>query len=108
MAVEKNALPTLINIRQKAYRSKIIHVFDVSGILCRSDDLVLVIDRDIFVNNLVLKINVLADLGVSCDVAAFHYGALADLNTAADHGIYDAGHRRADTVRAALHGRDRR
>ena len=63
---------------KRQFLSKLVHVLDVSGILLVSDDAVLVIDRDILVNDLVLEMYIVADRGVSADVAALDHGALAD------------------------------
>ena len=70
---------------KRQFLSKLVHVLDVSGILLVSDDAVLVIDRDILVNDLVLEMYIVADRGVSADVAALDHGALADDYAAADN-----------------------
>ena len=74
---------------KRQFLSKLVHVLDVSGILLVSDDAVLVIDRDILVNDLVLEMYIVADRGVSADVAALDHGALADDYAAADNRIFD-------------------
>ena len=64
-------------------------MFDVAGCVCLCQNLVLVYDLGIFVDNLVLKYDVLADLSVSHHDAALEGGAFSDLDTAADDGIFD-------------------
>ena len=71
-------------------KSKSILVFDISDFSLGSADAVLVFDLDIFVNDLVLEMYVVADGRVSADVAALDHGALADDYAAGDDRILNS------------------
>ena len=64
-------------------------MLDVTGSVGLCQDLVLVDDLGIFVDNLVLQYDVLADLCISHHDAALDRGAFSDLDAAADDGIFD-------------------
>ena len=81
--MQRKSLPVRLQIRLQS-----IGVFDIADRAGLCEDLVLVDDLRVFVDNLILENDVLADLCIGQDDAALDNRALADGDTAADNRIF--------------------